>query len=136
MSLSLENYDLVQIAVFSALGLLLLVFFAVWLMTRIRYRITPDRLQVTLFGLPVRQMPLTDIESIGKRRTGGWSELWYNTTRPSHRRLIIRRSRGLFRSWCISPRNRYVFKADLERAIARKGAPEREVVEKVYIVSD
>lgn len=113
---------MMQIAVFSALGLLLLVFFAIWLMTQIRYRITPQRLQVTLFSLGLRSVKLADIESISKRKGNGLAEFWINTTKPKHRVLVIRRSRGLFRNFIISPRNRYVVRSHLEKGMAALGA--------------
>jgi hypothetical protein len=106
-----------RIAVFSALGLFLLLFLLLWLIRQIRYEITPRNLQVTLFGLCLRRLPLAQIETVSKRRSDGWAENWWNTTRPGHRALFIRRRRGLIRNFVITPRNRYMFRAELLRAV-------------------
>ena len=124
-----------QVAVFCALGLLLFTFWVVWLIGHIRYRITPRHFQVVLFGLRLRQIGLQDIESVSKRHANGWAERWYNTLHPSHRRLVIRRKRGLRRFLVITPRNRYVFKADLERAMEQLNQP-AATDERLTIVTD
>jgi hypothetical protein len=36
-----------------------------------------------------------------------------------HRRLVVRRDEGLLREWVITPKYRYVFRQQLEDAIAR-----------------
>jgi len=92
-----------------------------WLRTRIRYRITADHLKVTLFGLCLRRIRLTDIESVSKRRTS-WAEHWWNTWRPWRRRLVIRRRSGLFRNFVITPKRRYEFRATLEKAVKEANA--------------
>ena len=122
--------------VFSALGLLILAFGFTWLVTFVRYRITPRHFKVTLFGLCLRRILVEDIESVTKRRPAGWSEHWWNTLHPNHRTLVIRRQRGLFKNIVITPRNRYVFKASLERAIQHRNTPDEEAMEKVFVVSD
>jgi hypothetical protein len=106
-----------KIAVFVALSVLLLIFLLLWLLRHIRYSITPRHLKISLFGLSLRRIPLTQIESISKRRAEGWAENWWNTTKPGHRALVIRKRRGLIKNLVITPRNRYIFKADLQRAI-------------------
>ena len=108
-----------RIAVFIALGLLLAGFLFIWLITCVGYRIGARHFEIKLFGFCLRRIPLEDIHFISKRRPAGWSENWWNTLRPGHRMLIIRRHRGLCRNVVITPRNRYVLKADLERAIKR-----------------
>ncbi|MBI4658834.1 MAG: hypothetical protein HY735_08325 [Verrucomicrobia bacterium] len=122
--------------VFSALGLLLLGFLVTWLVTCIRYHITPRHFKITLFGICLRRIPLGDIESVTKRHPVGWSENWWNTFHPSHRMLVIRRHRGLFRSIVITPRNRYVFKTNLEKAIQGLNAPAEEVAQRIFLVTD
>src|SRR5438094_3968103 len=101
--------------VFSALGLLLLCFLFSWVVTHIHYRITSRHVKITLFGVCLRRVRLSNIASVSKRRTDGWAEKWWSTLRPNHRSLVIRRKRGLVRNIIITPRNRYVFKAELER---------------------
>lgn len=119
------------------LALILMCLVVVWLATHIRYRISPTHLQVLLFGFPFRQIKLSDIRTVSKRRPPGFSEAWPNAIHPSHRTLVIRRSRGWPRNFVITPRNRYVFKADLERAMALCRNPEGiRPEERVSIVSD
>jgi len=46
--------------------------------------------------------------------------------KPSHRILVIRRRRGWLKDFIITPKNRYVFKAELEQALAKlKAAAEK-----------
>lgn len=112
-----------KIAVFSALGLLLCAFAFVWLVTRIRYRIGSRHVKVLLFGLPIRRIALGKIDSISKRRGPGLAEHWVSTMRPKHRILVIRKKSGLFKNVMLTPKNRYIFKTELERAMQRAGTP-------------
>ncbi len=100
------------------MGLVLLL----WVPTRLRYRITRRHLEVTLFGLPIRRVRLANIEKVTKRHSR-WAEHWWNTWRPFRRRLMICRRRGLCKNFVITPRYRYAFKAELERAMQRVNAP-------------
>jgi hypothetical protein len=108
-----------KIMIFCALGLLVGIFLFVWLVSHVRYRIGSRHLKVVLFGLPLRRVLLTNIESISKRRSEGLAEHWWSTMSPKHRMLVIRRRRGLCRNFVITPKNRYIFRADLERAMDR-----------------
>jgi hypothetical protein len=110
---------MIRTLVFCALGLLVGSFVFIWLVGRIRYRIGSKQLKVVLFGLPLRRVSLLAIESIAKRPAGGLSEHWWSTFRPKHRMLVVRRKRGLFKNFVITPKNRYVFKTDLEKAMER-----------------
>jgi hypothetical protein len=110
-----------EIFVFSALGVLVGILLFIWLMTRIRYRIGSRHVKVLLFGVCVRRIKLASIESVSKRRGPGWTERWWSTPRPKHRALVLRRSRGLCRNFEITPKNRYIFRAGLERALRRSG---------------
>jgi hypothetical protein len=89
-----------------------------WLMMQIHYRIGRTHLKILLFSIPIRRIPLTDIESISKRPPR-FAENWPNTLRSSHRLLAIRRTRGLCKNLVITPKNRYVFMADLQHAVRR-----------------
>jgi hypothetical protein len=100
----------------SLAGVFVLMGLIFWLRTQLRYRITQKHLKVTLFGVPLRRVRLTNIEHVGKRRTG-WGEHWWNTWRPFRRKLVIQRRRGLLKDFVITPPFRYEFKAELERAI-------------------
>jgi len=83
---------------------------------RLRYRITERHLKVTLFGVCLRRIHLSDIERVTKRPVNR-AEKWHNTLRPAHRVLVIRRRHGWFRDFVITPKNRYVFKSELEQAM-------------------
>jgi hypothetical protein len=107
---------------FILMGLALLM----WLPTRLRYRITKSHLAVTLFGLPIRRVRLTNIERVTKRHAR-WAEHWWNTWRPFRRRLMICRRRGLCKNMVITPKYRYEFKAELERAVLRASPPKQEL---------
>jgi hypothetical protein len=111
-----------KIFVFCSLGVLVGILLFVWLVTRIRYRIGSRHVKVLLFGLCLRRVALVNIESISKRRGDGWAENWSSTLHPKHRMLVLRRRRGLFRNFVVTPKNRYIFKTDLERAMRRVGA--------------
>src|SRR4029434_9399036 len=86
------------------------------LASQLRYVLTERHLKVTLFGLCLRRIRLADIESVSKRQAH-WAEKWYNTFKPAHRILVIRRRRGFFKEFMITPRNRYVFRTELEQAL-------------------
>jgi len=88
----------------------------------ILYRISPRRLVIRWLGIPVRWVRLTNIVHIGLQRTF-WAERWINSFSPGNRHLLIRRRSGLCRNLVISPKNHFVFKAELERARSRLLAP-------------
>ena len=86
------------------------------LMTSIHYRITSSHLVIFCIGLPVRRLALRHMTSVSKRRRFR-AELWVNTFRFKHRKLVIRRDRGLFREIVITPTYRYAFRNQLESAV-------------------
>ena len=112
-----------KVFVFSALGLLLLIFLMAWLITRVRYVITPRHVRVLLFGVAIRRIPIRTIESVSKRRSPGLAENWWSTLSPKHRSLVLRRKTGLIRNVVLTPRNRYAFKFELDRIISEQGSP-------------
>lgn len=116
-----SNWVHIEIVVFCALGLLLALIAGIGLMTRIRYRVGSRHVKVLLFGICVRRMALANIASLSKRRADGGAEHWWSTVRPKHRMLVIRKKRGLLRNFIITPKNRYVFRTDIERAMRRAG---------------
>lgn len=111
----------IEIAVFCALALLVGMLAAVALMTRIRYRVGSRHVKVLLFGICIRRLALGNIESVSKRPGSGLAERWHSTMRPKHRLLVLRKKRGLFKNFIITPKNRYVFRTDVERALRRAG---------------
>jgi hypothetical protein len=109
-----------KLITFTAAGLLAFVLLLMWLVTQIRYRISSRHLRVTLFGLTVRKIELTDIKRISKRMPSRLlCEKWMNTFKPKHRVLAIKRHSGILKYFLITPRNRYIFLADLQNAIHR-----------------
>src|SRR5213593_1547309 len=114
-----------KLVVFGLLGAVALAGLLGALACRLRYVLTGRHLKVTLFGVCLRRLRLEDIDSVSKRQAR-WAEKWYNTLKPSHRILVIRRRRGWFKEFIITPKNRYVFKAELEQALAKlKAAVEK-----------
>jgi hypothetical protein len=115
-------------------GAVLLFALLFWQRTRIHYRITGRHVKVTLLGITLRRVALTDIECVTKRRSG-WAENWWSTWRPFRRTLILRRRRGWRRDFVITPRYRYEFRSEVQQAIRRakaaQGAPAETRPEKV-----
>jgi hypothetical protein len=96
---------------------LALVAFLIFLLTRVNYRVGPKHLKVTVLGIPVRRIRLDNIRNIHTRKTR-FAEKWHNTLQPRHDRvLVIEKRHGWFRHFEITPEQRYVFKAELDRAI-------------------
>jgi hypothetical protein len=108
-----------EVAVFAATGLMFFTFFVVWLQTRLQYRIGRDHLKISVLGITLRRVALSDIKRISKRHPGGFAEYWYSTTRPKHRTLALQLNSGLRKTIMITPRNRYIFMTDLQNAIKR-----------------
>ena len=85
------------------------------LIALIRYRVTARHLEIRFLGFCLRRIALDDIRYISKRRSGS-AEFWWNTLWPAKRILVIRRRTGWLKNFVITPKNRYVFKAELDRA--------------------
>ncbi len=102
------------------IGLVLLTLLLIWLTSRLRYRITATHMEVTLFGVCARRIAFGNIERVSKRPPT-FSENWGNTLKPEPRRLVIHRKKGLLKEFSITPMNRYLFKAELERAMQGLG---------------
>jgi hypothetical protein len=110
-----------KLIVFAATaGCLAVVLLLIWLVTQIRYRISSRHLRVTLFGLTVRKIELTDIKRISKRMPSRLlCEKWMNTFNTKHRLLAIKRHSGILKYFLITPLNRYIFLNDLRNAVLR-----------------
>jgi len=117
---------MIKIVVYCSLGVLIGILLFLWLVRQIRYRIGSRHVKVILFGIALRRVALANIETVSKRCADGWSEHWWSTMKPKHRMLVLRRRRGLFKNFVITPRNRYVFKTDLERALRRVAGGPRD----------
>src|SRR5690242_1599500 len=107
-----------KLAVLLSLATITTVGLGVLLALQLRYVITDRHLKVTLFGISLRRINLSDIECVSKRRSG-LAEKWHNTLSPSHRVIVVRRRRGWLRDFVVTPKNRYVFKTELELAMGR-----------------
>src|SRR5712672_2708057 len=100
--------------------------------TAIRYRITPTHLEVTWLIFTLRRIRLDDIRYVSTKRSF-WSEKLYNTWRVRNRRLTLHRRSGLIKTVSISPKNPFVFKAELDRAMGRTtNVAEIEVLPQIY----
>src|SRR5947207_13241886 len=111
-----------KLVVFALLGAVVAAGLVGALASQLGYVITERHLKITLFGICLRRIRLADIDCVSKRQLH-LAEKWYNTLNPSHRILVIRRRRGWFKDFIITPKNRYVFKAELEQALAKLKAP-------------
>jgi hypothetical protein len=109
-----------KLIVFGAGGAFAFALLGLWLMTQIRYRIGSRHLKIVLLGMVVRKIDLADIKRISKRPPRrGLAEWWRSTFKTSHRVLTVQRYTGLRKNVVITPRNRYVFLADLQNAVKR-----------------
>ncbi len=109
-----REWSVIVLVVLVWLGL---IGFLVFLLTHINYRIGSKRLVVTLLGIPVRWVHYDNVRNLHTHRIR-FAEKWHNMLFPrSDRILVIEKRRGLFRRLVITPEVRYVFKAELDRAI-------------------
>lgn len=97
-------------------GLAALIVVVMLVIPTIRYRVTKKNLVVTALGVPVRWVSLKNIRYLTDH-TKELSESWPNCFSALGRTLYIRKRRGLFRTLMITPAKRFVFKAEVERAI-------------------
>lgn len=86
---------------------------------QIRYRITRNHLEITLFGVRLRRIKLAEIRRVAKRSAPWRCERWPNALFSHKRRLLIERTSGSPKHILITPEYRYEFKSELEQAIER-----------------
>ncbi len=106
----------------TGIAILVAVVFILWLPTRIDYRVTARDFRITLLGIPLRRIPIGDIDHITTHHER-WAEQWWNTCQPLRRRLMIVRRRGWIRNLVVTPRYRYELKAALEKAMDLHSRP-------------
>ncbi len=108
------------------LPLLLIAIAAIILysVSSIRYRITPEELQIIILGIALRKVRLNNIESVQKGRDSSfWNiftgENWANF----HMRNVvtIKRKSGLMKNLIITPTDPDKFISTLQQAILQKG---------------
>lgn len=89
----------------------------IFLRKKIDYRIGPKHLKVTLLGLTLRRVRLDNIRGITAQRAK-FAERWHNRFfHKNDRYLVIQKRSGLCKQLEITPEQRFVFKAELDRAI-------------------
>jgi len=96
-------------------GVSLLAALIVIAVLAVNYRVTARYLQVTWFGLPIRWVRLDKVRNIGTTSVF-WAEHWPNTFQVGNRRLVIRKRGLIFKNLVITPKNPFVFRAELVRA--------------------
>lgn len=99
-----------------------------WLRSRITYRVGRDFFRILLFNLTLRKIPLSTITRVSTRVRGP-VERWPNTLWPSHRNLVIHHQ-GSRRPLVITPANRYVIKAELERVLGPQAEEDTSLLER------
>jgi hypothetical protein len=111
---TLEGWWLIVVVVAAWLGL---VAFLLFLLTHVDYRLGPKHVKVTILGIPERRVRLDNIRNIHTRKPR-FAERWHNMLFPTlDRILVIEKRRGLIKRLLITPEQRYVFRAELDRAI-------------------
>ena len=88
---------------------------AVWAASFLRYAVEPPYLKINWLGLTLRRIRLDDIKGISTRPVW-FAERWRNTFHSADRRLVIRRRTGWCRNFVITPRHRYMFRAEMLNA--------------------
>ena len=84
----------------------------------IDFQVNSKYIAIKLLGVYLRKIPLSDIRRVSKQLKGK-PEIWRNTLRANHRMLVLYRYKNL-RPIIITPQNRYVFRKEIEYAIAKK----------------
>lgn len=97
-------------------GLAALILAVLLIIPTIKYRVTENNLVISALGVPVRWVSLKNIRYLTDHSTKV-SEPWPNCYTTLGRTLFIRKRRGILRTLMISPIKRFVFKAEVERAI-------------------
>lgn len=97
-----------------------------------RYRVTKRALVITALGLPVRWVSLKNIRYITDYAREV-AEPWPNAYNANGRQLFVRKRRGIFHTLMITPEKRFVFKAEIERAI-RELDPDANFEETAFYV--
>jgi hypothetical protein len=118
--------EISKVVLLCAAGAVPLVVLFAWLMHQVSYRVTDTHVEISVLGLRLRRVALSDIRRVSTRRPHRHErcEHWWNTLEPSHRFLVIHRRTGWRRHVVITPEHRYVLRSELKAAIARAKLPE------------
>jgi hypothetical protein len=96
-------------------GVPLLVAIPALIILGFSYRITERHLVVRWLGMPVRRVRLETIRSIGTTPVW-WAERWPCALKWQGRYLVVRKRGWLFNNMVITPKNPFVFRAEVYRA--------------------
>ena len=111
-----DNTRLLFWALVGMAGLVVLAGLVLLVIRSIRYRVTVTHLKVYLLGIPIRRVRLDDIRHIGNKPVR-WAERWASAPFDVGRLLVVRRKRGLFKNFVITPSRPYEFRFSLYQAI-------------------
>jgi hypothetical protein len=78
-----------------------------WMISRIRYRVTADHLEISVLGFALRRIPIRDIRKFSRQGPPFLAERWVNTLRPGRRVMVLERRRGFPKHVLITPQFRY-----------------------------
>ena len=97
-------------------GWILLLILLALLKIATRYRVGPKHLIVSVLGLPVRRIRLDNIRYLTTQRVR-FAERWHNQVFVKPQTvLVVRKRRGLFKNLVITPHQRHLFMAEINRA--------------------
>ena len=91
-----------------------------WVRTRLEYSVTEKGIQISLFGVCLRRIGIANVKQISKKRIR-LTENWINTLKPTHKILTIHKRSGIFKTCTITPKNRYIFMAEVQKALQATG---------------
>ena len=100
------------------LGWIIFTIIILFTIPLIDFQVNSKYIAIKLLGVCLRKIPLSDIRRVSKQLKGK-PEIWRNTLRANHRMLVLYRYKNL-RPIIITPKNRYVFRNEIEYAIAKK----------------
>ena len=100
------------------LGWIIFTIIILFTIPLIDFQVNSKYIAIKLLGVCLRKIPLSDIRRVSKQLKGK-PEIWRNTLRANHRMLVLYRYKNL-RPIIITPQNRYVFRKEIEYAIAKK----------------
>jgi hypothetical protein len=110
----MRNFYLAIVAI-AALGIVI-----IWLRAQIRYRIRSHALEILLFGFRLRQLKFEEIDRISTHHFPERAEKWPNRIGYHRCYLAIKRHNGKW--FVITPKFRYEFRRELEKAMADENA--------------
>ena len=111
MTMSIEKWIQIGAAIISVPLLATIVLLVIW---AVGYKITPRHLVITWLNVPIRWVRLDRITSVGTTPVF-WSERWPNVLFAHGRFLVVHKTGWGFKNMVITPKNPFVFRAELYR---------------------